>query len=268
MKRIAWMTDIHLNFLGTQQIESFLNELAKTHVNALIISGDIGEAPSLQDYLGRIADHLYIPIYFVLGNHDYYRGSIGRVRDGVRRLTQDISNLIWLPEAGLVRLSSTVALVGHGGWSDGGYGDFMMSDISLNDYAMIQELAGLSKETRFKKLQSLGQEGADYLRRTLSLALAHYGQVYVVTHSPPFQEACWYEGQLPDNDNPYLPHFTCKAIGDVLLDLAVQYPTSQMIVLCGHVHHGGMVRVRDNLLVMTAGAEYEHPRIERILELP
>ena len=78
--KLAWLTDIHLNFLRPPALEAFLAMLADTEADAFVISGDIGEA-------GDVAVHLYTsptasagPVYFVLGNHDFYRGSIAGVR--------------------------------------------------------------------------------------------------------------------------------------------------------------------------------------------
>lgn len=266
MKRLAWMTDIHLNFLGTVQIEEWLKQLQKQGYTALLITGDIGEANSVQDYLIRISEHLRLPIYFILGNHDFYHGSIEHVRAGIRRLDSERDLLHYLPLHGIIPLNEESALIGHDGWGDGGYGDFLQSSIMLNDYIYIQELAGLKPVDRLLKLRALGQEAALYLRRNLPKALDNFKHVYVAVHAPPYQEAAWHMGKTPVDNDPFLPHFTCKAVGDVLLELAAEYPQKQITVLCGHTHGSGTVAIRENLQVLTAGAEYGHPRVERLFE--
>ncbi|MCA9912078.1 MAG: metallophosphoesterase [Anaerolineae bacterium] len=267
--RLAWMTDIHLNFLGTQQIETFLDSILEEKPDALLITGDIGEANSVEDYLKRMAEHVQCPIYFVLGNHDYYHGSIEGVRTRIRRLGRSHPLLCWLPDCGVVRLTEDVALVGHGGWSDGGYGDFMKSSISLNDYLLIGELARKKPYRRalLTMLRALGMEAASHLQDALDEALREVPHVIVALHSPPFMEACWHEGQSATKDNPYLPHFTCKACGDVLLAAANKYPQRKITVLCGHTHGGGSVQIRPNLHVTTGAAVYEQPRIQQVLTL-
>lgn len=267
MVRIAWMTDIHLNFLGTAQIEDWLSTIKKDDYDAMLITGDIGEADSLQDYLIRIADYLGIPIYFVLGNHDYYGSSIQNVRANVRRLNAAHGQLHWLSEQGVVKFSDTVGLIGHGAWGDGGYGDFLGSELMLNDYHLIQDLCNLEPNQRLVKLRALGQASALYIQRNLSIALERFEHVYVALHVPPFQEACWYAGKTPLDDDDYLPHFTCKAVGDVLLDIAEQYPTKQITVLCGHTHGSGEAMMRANLHVITEGAEYGQPMIARVFSV-
>lgn len=267
MTRLAWMTDIHLNFLGTMQIEQWLNELKQEQFNALLITGDTGEADSLEDYLIRIGGKLRVPVYFVLGNHDYYRSSIQNVRANVSRLHNENSGLNWLPEHGIVQLSDTVAMLGHGAWGDGGYGDFMNSSLMLNDYVLIQELTDVTPSERLLKLQSLGEEAANYIKQILPEALTNFEHIYVALHVPPFQESCWYDGKTPPDDDDYLPHFTCKAVGDVLLAMADNYPDKQITVLCGHTHGSGETTMRPNLQIITSGAEYGQPTIARIFEL-
>lgn len=264
MTRLAWMTDIHLNFLGTAQIEIWLHDIRLQNYDAVLITGDIGEANSLQDYLIRIADYLGIPIYFVLGNHDYYGSSIENVRANIRRLHTDHTQLHWLPELGVVRLSDTIGLIGHGAWGDGGYGDFLSSELMLNDYQLIQDLCDLEPSQRLFKLRALGQSAGLYIERNLPIALQRFEHVYVALHVPPFQEACWYDGKTPADDDDYLPHFTCKAVGDVLLDIAGQNPSKKITIVCGHTHGSGEVMMRPNLQVITAGAEYGQPTVARI----
>lgn len=265
--RLAWTTDIHLNFLGTQQIEQFLQSIQAEQPDVLVISGDIGEAPSVYDYLRRIADTLRIPIYFVLGNHDFYQGSIRHVKIGMATLIREVENLHWLNGKTVVKLNKNTGLVGHDGWSDGRYGDFHKSSVILTDYVRIQELANLSTHDRLQKLHQLGDESAKHFAKVLPMACETYAQVLVMTHPPPFQQACWHEGQSASDDNPYLPHFTCKAVGNVLLRIAQTYPDCQLTVLCGHTHGSGEYQALPNLHVITGGAEYGKPAINRMFML-
>jgi len=264
MPRIAWSTDIHLNFLGTQQIEDFLQEVKVQSPDVYIISGDIGEAPSIYDYLRRIADTLDIPIYFVLGNHDFYHGGIAHVRAGIVSLIQDVDNLHWLNAESIIELDEHTALVGHDGWADGRYGYFLKSRVFLNDYVLIQELANIPHELRLTTLGELGDEAGKHIREHLPTACQKYKQVYVVTHAPPFQESCWHESKSATDDNPYLPHFACKAVGDALRAIVPIYPDCEVTVLCGHTHGSGVYQPFPNLKVITGGAEYGKPIINQM----
>ncbi len=265
MQRVAWLTDIHLNFLGTQQIEAFLDSVLDYKPDALIIGGDTGEARSIVTFLQRIASHIKKPVYFVLGNHDFYFSSISQVRPAVELLSQTSPHLHWLSAAGVIELAPDTALVGHGGWSDGRCGDYEGSTVVLTDYVVIGELGGLNKFERLQKLNALGDEAAAHLRRVLPGALEKYPRVFVATHSPPFKEACWHQGKISDDD--FLPHFVCQAMGDALLEIVPQYPDSDVTVLCGHTHGEGRAQVLDNLLVLTGGAEYGAPKVQQVFEV-
>jgi len=82
---------------------------------------------------------------------------------------------------------------------------------------------------------------------------------------PPLREAAWCHGR-PSGDD-YLPFFSSKAVGDMLLEVAESHPACQILVLCGHTHGGGEVQVLLNLRVLTGAAEYGHPKIERVFSL-
>lgn len=265
MPRFAWMTDIHLEFLLPHDIDAFLKTVSEAEPDGVFITGDISQAAPLRSHLLQMAAALAVPVFFVLGNHDYYGGSIAGVRAAMRALHAENRGPVWLPEAGVVTLAEDAGLVGHGCPSDGRYGDFLGSDVMLNDYFKIHELSGISAEERLQRLNALGDDAAGHLRRSLPAALDAHACVFVLMHSPPFIEACWYEGQTPELDNPYLPHFTCKAAGDALLEAADAYPEREIIVLCGHVHHAGEATLRDNLRVITGSAEYGQPVIQRVL---
>jgi 3',5'-cyclic-AMP phosphodiesterase len=45
------------------------------------------------------------------------------------------------------------------------------------------------------------------------------------------------------------------------------HPKSNLLVLCGHTHGGGELHVTDNLRVLTGGAEYGKPAIQRVVEV-
>jgi hypothetical protein len=187
----------------------------------------------------------------------------------IERLGQEYAAIRWLPLHGIVPLNGDSALIGHECWSDGGYGDYFNSPIVLNDYLLIAELANLNPQDRLLQMQAFAREGAEYLREQLLAAFAAgYQTVYIATHSPPFQDACWYDGHTPQDDDPYLPHFACKAAGDLLLEVASKHPERELIVLCGHTHGEGDLRKLPNLRVITGASEYTVTRIQQVINLP
>ncbi|REK19202.1 MAG: phosphoesterase [Planctomycetota bacterium] len=264
MKRIVWLTDIHFNFLSAEQLRNFLAAVSEARPDAVLISGDIGEAHDVCDYLRAITQVVEAPIYFVLGNHDYYFGSIRDTRLRVAHFCEQHERLHYLTTDGVVRLTDRVGLVGHDGWADGRLGDYPRSLVRMHDWKLIGEFKSLDKPARWNVLKQLGDEAAGHLRRVLPQALAKYEEVVVLTHVPPFREACWHEGSISNDD--WLPHFTCQATGQVILEMARLYPQRQITVLCGHTHGEGQTQPRPNLYVITGGADYGAPRIARVFE--
>ena len=89
------------------------------------------------------------------------------------------------------------------------------------------------------------------------------GGVIVLTHVPPFREACWHRGRVSDDE--WLPHFACRAVGEALVEAMAAHPECEMTVLCGHTHSAGEAQVLPNLRVLTGGAEYGRPEVQRVL---
>jgi Icc protein len=261
--RLGWLTDIHLNFVPPKGRADLYARLRAENFDALLLGGDIGEADSVTQFLDEIADALRLPIYFVLGNHDFYRGSIASVREAVARQSAASRWLHWLPACGVVPLTATSALVGHDSWADGRLGDFFASDVLLNDYVLIAELRAPAKSARYAKLNALGDEAAEFLDRKVHEAVTAYRNLVVLTHVPPFREACWHEGRI--SNAHYLPHFACRAVGERLAAIMRDHPDCQMTVLCGHTHSPGVARILDNLEVRTGHADYGRPSLQQVL---
>jgi 3',5'-cyclic AMP phosphodiesterase CpdA len=268
MKRLAWLTDIHLNFVTDEDcIESLVQEIKAAGSDAILIGGDIGEAPTFAGYLENLESSLDVPIYFVLGNHDYYGGSIPHVRGQMLQLCSEHPGLNWLPETGVVKLTRNTALVGAGGWGDARCGQWNNTTVELNDYKKIKELAEIDKHGDLgAKLRELGDEQARILKASLDVALASYKRVIVLTHVPPFQEAAWHLGNMSDWN--WAPHFTCKAVGDMLLEVAGAHIDQTIHVLCGHTHSAGYFWARPNLLVTTGAAVYGNPAVQPPILVP
>lgn len=266
MKRIAWLTDLHLSFVEPENRETFVDEVAAAEADMLLIGGDIGEAQNVVHFLKNFVDVFETPTFVVLGNHDFYGGGIQSVRAAVDELSSTRDNLTFLTTAAEpFPLTERAGLVGHDGWADAREGDYNRSLVMMNDYRLIQELAGFSKQARLAELHRLGDEAAEHIRQQLELALPIYEQVFVLTHVPPFRGACWYRGQVSDEE--WAPHFVCQAVGQAILDMANVHPNKQITVLCGHTHSPGICEPAANVRVITGGAEYGSPGITQIFEL-
>ncbi|MCA9679474.1 MAG: metallophosphoesterase family protein [Kofleriaceae bacterium] len=263
--RLAWLTDIHLNFLGGAARTRFAERVGATGADAIVITGDIAEAPDVDVLIAELAERAGLPVWFVLGNHDFYRGSIAEVRARVAALADLRPDVRWLGAGGVIRLDDHTALVGHDGWGDARLGDYAGSPVVLNDVVLIEDLIGLDQEALRARLHALGDEAAARLGADVDEALTWARHVVVATHVPPFRDACWHQGRV--SGDHWLPFFACGATGEVLRAAMTARPDARMTVLCGHTHSGGEAKVLPNLQVLTGGAVYGAPSVQCLLQV-
>lgn len=263
MRHLAWLTDLHLNFLTIEQIAVFFGSLNQHPADVFVISGDLTDSIQLRITLKMLERFVQKPVYFVCGNHDYYHSSIAQVRESIPQWLDSSLTLTWLTDQGVIELSPITGLVGHDGWADGRYGNYHTSPLILNDYVLIEELHLPRAQDRFLKLNELGDQAAAHFHKVLPPALEKYQQVIVVTHVPPFARAALNDGK-PSADYE-LPHYANRAAGEVLIDLARQHPRKQIIVLCGHTHSACDLRILPNLRVVVGPAEYHKPAIQPLV---
>ena len=199
--RLAWLTDIHLNFVDAIRLDDLFASV-RDRADAVAISGDIAESRDVCHYLRSIEEIVQKPIYFVLGNHDFYRGSIPQVRRMVTGLASESRNLKYLTAMQVVELTPSTAIIGHDGWADARFGDYRRSNVILSDHPLIAEIARwfdgsrLDKDNLLRTMTALADEAAGHFATVLEEAASKYPNVIAVTHVPPFREAAWY--QEPD----------------------------------------------------------------------
>lgn len=279
---LVWVTDPHFNLLGAPQNPRYVKEhlkrfgspydfgehLAKMHPTAhgAVISGDIAEAHSVKDSLTGFSKGWGKPVYFVLGNHDYWGASWKSVN---RQLDEwDLPKtrpLVWLRKAGVVELAPDLALCGHEGWYDGRAGAAARSRIIMNDWDEIKEMRNLHDLPRRELIAETARHWTAEAEIHLREACSKYKNVVFVTHFPPFPDSAKY-GQPSDDD--WLPWTVNVTLGDTLIELAYEYPETSILVLCGHTHLAKDVRMAPNLRVLTGHSEYWYPQVSGVLRLP
>lgn len=260
-----WITDIHLNFVRDQSNRfKFYDELR--HADGIIISGDISDGNTVAEYLVEMADYIQKPIYFVLGNHDYYHSDVATMRYKMSELNN--TYLIYLTDCtDIIELQPKIYLCGIDGWGDSREGDFASTTVRLNDSNFIQDLYYAEsfggKELLGRTMEKLSDDDSTLLLRKIEDILRHDNypeEIIIVTHVPPFKEACLYQGKQSSDD--FLPFFCNKQLGQYLYEVALRYFDIQFTVLCGHTHgKAGPYRKLNNLKVEVGGAEYYSPQI-------
>ncbi|MBN1558610.1 metallophosphoesterase [candidate division KSB1 bacterium] len=265
MSKLAWLTDIHLDFLNLAEIQAFAEEALESEPDAFLVGGDISIAPLLRTHLLLLDHYWQRPLYFVLGNHDYYRGSVDAIRRELPAFLQQHPNLKWLPSEGVVALSPATALIGHGLWADGRLGLAEKSAIRLSDYVLIEELKDKAQKELYQTLNELGDRAALEFEPILRAAAKKYEHIYALTHIAPFTEASWHKHQI--SDSQFLPHFSCHAVGEMIRRVMSDHPATLLTILCGHTHSEGEVWITDNIFVKTGKARYGSPQVQEILHI-
>lgn len=265
--KLTWLTDIHLNFIDDVARQKFYQEIVNTGCDGVLISGDIAEAPCLTDILKEMASQIKRPIYFILGNHDYYRAQVNAVREAMTTLTKSEKSLYWLPASGIQQLNKNTILIGQDGWADGRLGDYQNSRVVLNDSRMIADLFQekiIGKFQLLEKMQQLADADAACLQNDLKAAVSlRPKKIIVLTHVPPFKESCMHQGKISNDD--WLPYFSSKVIGDVLMQTAEENPSIKFLVFCGHTHSKSNFQPLNNLTVKAGKAEYYQPEVQKII---
>ena len=260
---LVWTTDLHLNHVPPTSWERWTKELASHGADGVVISGDISEGDDVVLQLRRLAEQSQSPIYFVLGNHDFYQSSIGVTRQNVIAASRELPMLTYLTDSSAIELADGVFLIGDDGWGDGVEGDYDGSTIRLNDFQLIDDFR-LADPSQWRRLiQTQGAESAQRLESKLDAIPKDASEILVVTHVPPFREACWYEGKTTDDN--WAPFFVCGQVGQVLQNATRVRRNCRITVLCGHTHHAGVANLDPNLTVHTGAAEYGSPRVEGLV---
>lgn len=263
--KLAWATDIHLDHArgGT---DLFIAKANRSDVDGLVITGDISNYSLLDVHLDLLGERIDVPVYFVLGNHDAYGGSIGGSREIAHNRAAKDNSLRWLDGKNYQPLSGRSGIVGVGGWADATSGDFFKNPFMLNDYELIDELKRLPAKILQETLVRFGREAANRLKRSLKTVPESCKHLVVATHVPPWREADVYQGSVADD--MYAPHFTCIAVGLVLNEYALNHLDRSITVLCGHTHGGGKCNIYPHMVCKTGKSEYGYPRIVEVLYLP
>jgi 3',5'-cyclic-AMP phosphodiesterase len=244
-KELVWLSDVHADSLRGD-FSAEVDQLRRENPEGILITGDISNAERLDEHLAVIST-LGCPIFFVLGNHDYWNGSFAGVTALVRSACSKKTNLVFLDESGLLQLGGGTALIGGQGWGDGQAGLGEKSPVTSRDRQLIQEFADKPREKYFEMLREMGRASAVCFSQMAVPALEDSQHLILATHVPPFAASAFREPE-------YLPYYVNAALGEEILRIARQFPGKRVSVYCGHTHRNCIYQPLPNVTVHVAEA--------------
>jgi len=254
-KKYVWLSDTHLSMSVVPAMKRrFIDRITSIKADGLIITGDISNGLWLESDLRYLAEHHPKPIYFVLGNHDYYWRHMGSVHEDVRRLCKEYTNLLWLSgQDNPIAIAPGVSLVGHEGWFDANCGDrdstWWAIDRALNfDFWRVGDHVD-----QIYMWRQMSKMSADFIESMVESASKTSDVIYVATHFPPWPEASRADGKILEK--LWYAYNTNTTLGKRLEKLASS-TRSQIVVLAGHTHLSCNLTVAKNLTCRVIPSSY------------
>lgn len=284
MSKLVWLTDLHLDHAahmhGNERIVALANSIAEQNPDGVLITGDISNAKDLVTHLSMLEAGIKRQIMFVLGNHDYWNGSIESVRSDMRQLGGMSPLLRYLPTLPYIPFGNSAAVVGHDCWYDAFAADPMKSSFVMNDWYMTKEFrefmrlpARMSDRPRnnIKNMQGLveyvrklAREGVEHIAKGIKAAVRYYKHVIVLSHPPAYRSSHIHNGSVGDDNSA--PWYVCNMLGDVMSQASQAYPNVKFTLLSGHTH-GHYSQTFKNLSVNVGGANYGAPQISGVFDV-
>ena len=264
--RLAWCTDLHFDVCRDAQsaVINWAEGVKSKSPDAVLITGDISVAQHLIYHLSIAEKVLQIPIYFVLGNHDFWGHRIESVQKQMKELSSISTYLKWIPDSSYIPLTQATCLIGHDGWYDALYGQLDRSFLTMNDWNNIhdyRDVGGASNRGSVIGLsRMLSHAAATMVQAQIKAAMRYHSNIFIATHVPPFH--------APDADALGLPWYASKMMGDLLTVAAQSFPNVNFTVFSGHTHEERSIKVAKNLSCHTGKAEYGRPGVQSIIEVP
>lgn len=261
--KLLWLTDLHLDRATPEAREQFYLRLNKEVYDAAVITGDIACGNTIDGHLGDLAQAANPrPVYFLLGNHDFYGSSFSDVQERVERVGAQHDNLHQLGHGEIIALGNDDVLIGHQGWADGRAGWGSRSLVRNPDFHAIRDFRDLTPKEAFARVNELGRESARYFRELLPYTLTCHRRVWVATHVPPFPNAAYFNGKPCDSLRR--PFYTNVSAGRVIRGIAARFPDRQIKILCGHTHCRAAVQAASNINVLVGAARTGRPDFQMI----
>lgn len=263
MKLWIW-SDLHLE---TQDVE--LPGRAPPGVDVIVCAGDLCHADDLRHIARWIVESLRLPVVFVPGNHEFYRGVDGSHLRSVsvdRRLMAEAaeqskgwSHRLHVLDDGVAEFGG-VRFVGGTLWTDFALGAVGDGDLAWRMNAARSMMPDFG-QIRLRGNEMLSPQAMLDMHRETRAFISHEairpfaGETVVVTHHLP-HPACTPDIYLGSESN-YLFASSEEAFG-----VLMEGPNAPGLWVCGHTHHPVDVRTGGTRVVCNP-AGYRAARDER-----
>ncbi len=292
--KLGFATDIHLDHVktikGARKQFRVGKSLAERGFDALIVSGDISTGKMFKEHMPAFIEGVGKPVYFVLGNHDFWQGFESHVWEEAAKYPG------FLDRAGVVELTPDVGLCGVTGWYDCRAGNYIESEVAMGEFDEMPRFKNLGPDRLFewddyrkkmmpkrgpwplgrkqdlgRKCQSFADEQTRAFMPVLEEAAKKYPKVFIVTHFPLWEEACFSPGGHLTKGNEYddgwLPWSCNIELGARIEALAADFPDTEFQTFTGHTHGAGEAQILPNLRAICGAANYGQPDKVRIFDI-
>ena len=242
-RKYLWLTDLHVDKLSAADYAGLINSIVAIKADGLWLTGDLGDPPANWFFLETLLHQIKLPIYFVLGNHDYYQQRIADVRKKANQLMDTFKQAHYLTSEAAHIFDEHTLLVGVDGWAN-------TADIPLTqptwDSERIIDLQSPSLATLQQAMNKRAAVDALLLLKKCQQSIgAATKRVYILTHVPPEQAR---RGQYPVKPvQARRAVYYSYTLGGVLDELRLQYPHIHFYVFSGHVHQNQLYTLGHNL---------------------
>ncbi len=267
--KIGFATDIHLDHIKENADLTKHRRIGKNladGLGALLISGDICNGIDFSRQFGAFHEGADIPVYFVLGNHDFWGAEDIQVRNNAAQFPG------YLDRGQVVELVDGVGLCGRTGFYDTLTGNPFESRWHMNDWDRIPRLAGCWRVPQLlqRECKAWAEEETEKAVRVLREAVkGGFKEVYFLTHFPLFTEACFHgeDGELDVEENGMWPWSIDTTMGHAVREIAAENPGVSFTIFTGHTHGGGEKQISTNLRCVAGKARYGSPSVSKIWEI-
>ncbi len=228
-----------------------------------MLTGDMSEGFAYLSDLEYLGQNLKCPWYGVAGNHEIHGSSFAKVHIGIRNLTAQYSNLVWMDDAGIVELNKETCLIGNTNWMDFRIGNENYFNYTF-DWLFIEEFRKLSTmKDRLEAMRDFADDCNKIICDRLKEAIGEYKSIYLLVHVPPWREANAAKGWF--NQKFLEPYNISFALGKKLEKIMEKHKKKHLTVLAGHCHAACTVEISRNITCHVGRGAYSKVSEKEIL---